>query len=242
MSKLLVTLVHLSFNDPPLPVSLADFLNSQPSITVLVPTTADSTESRLVNPSLSLVHTVLGLLSKRDLINEQSSKYLVQYFQFFNMYTSIGMAQCHHLINADIPFTLMQFALDELPTTVSNVNIFASHSHLSASSSFSLNYAKPSAATATTSTNNNTSNANTPSSSQYADLTKLFAVVSTLIRCFDLSPYTSSSVQSQSAMPNPFSHHNELKLINQQLEEDTTAGIILWIFNIKRFRVVIIWK
>ncbi len=159
MSKLLVTLVHLSFNDPPLPVSLADFLNSQPSITVLVPTTADSTESRLVNPSLSLVHTVLGLLSKRDLINEQSSKYLVQYFQFFNMYTSIGMAQCHHLINADIPFTLMQFALDELPTTVSNVNIFASHSHLSASSSFSLNYAKPSAATATTSTNNNTSNA-----------------------------------------------------------------------------------
>jgi len=108
------------------------------------------------------------------------------------MYISIGMHQCHHLINADTPFTLIQFALDELPTTVSNINIFASSSHLSASSSFNLNYPKSS-----NTTNINTSNHNTPSSSQYADLTKLFAVVSTLIRCFDLSPYTASSVQGQ---------------------------------------------
>jgi hypothetical protein len=48
---------------------------------------------------------------KRGLINEQSSKHLVQYSQFFNIYTFIGMAQCQPLINADIPSALTRQAI-----------------------------------------------------------------------------------------------------------------------------------
>jgi len=54
------------------------------------------------------------------------------------------------------------------------------------------------------------------SSSQYADLTKLFCVVATLLRCFDVSSYCSSSVQNNTVLSNPYSHHNELKLMHQQ--------------------------
>ena len=104
MSKLLVTLVHLSINDPPLAIKLSDYLNSQPSITVLSAAAPHSPESkrnspegankyRYINASDSIIQTVMAILNKRDLINEQSSKYLVQYFQFFNMYASIGIQQ-----------------------------------------------------------------------------------------------------------------------------------------------------
>lgn len=195
MSKLLVTLVHLSIGDPPLQIDLQKFLNSQPSISVLsTPVSSESPEQcaelsdtsqhRYINASESIIQTVLSILSKRDLINEQSSKYLIQYFQFFNMYASIGIQQCFHLIRSQVPLALMQFALDELQMTNSNVNIFATSSQLSGSSSFNLSYAKMS-------NNQNMSN----SSSQYADLTKLFCVVATLLRCFDVSSYCSSSVQ-----------------------------------------------
>ena len=107
MSKLLVTLVHLSIGDPALEIKLTDFLNVQPAITVLSPASAamdqaesnpqsipvDTKNERYVNASESIIQTVLSILSKRDLINEQSSKYLIQYFQFFNMYASIGIQQ-----------------------------------------------------------------------------------------------------------------------------------------------------
>ncbi len=102
MSKLLVTLVHLSYNDPPIEIKPSDYLNSQPSLTVLVsasdnePNSVDKSNNshfRLISASDSLIQTVLGIISKRDLINEQSSKYLIQYFQFFNMYASIGIQQ-----------------------------------------------------------------------------------------------------------------------------------------------------
>lgn len=99
ISKLLVTLVHLSNNDASLEINVNDFVNSQPSVTVLVAAAAQSSPKqandkiRLINASDSIIQTVLSIISKRDLINEQSSKYLVQYFQFFNMYASIGIQQ-----------------------------------------------------------------------------------------------------------------------------------------------------
>ena len=197
MSKLLVTLVHLSINDPPMEIKVNEFLNSQPSITVLSgvnspkssPTSkqTDDNRSRYINTSESIIQTVMALINKRDLINEQSSKYLIQYFQFFNMYASIGMQQCFHLIRSDVPIILIQFSLDELQMTNSNINIFNSTSQLSGSLSFSLNYMKM---------GNNTQNQNIGnSSSQYADLTKLYCVVSTLLRCYDISSYCSSSNQ-----------------------------------------------
>lgn len=194
MSKLLVTLVHLSINDQPMEIKVNHFLNSQPSITVLSgvnsprsspkSTQSDESKCRHINASESIIQTVMALITKRDLINEQSSKYLIQYFQFFNMYASIGMQQCLHLIRSDVPITLIQFALDELQMSNSNINIFNSNSQLSGSSSFSLNYMKM---------GSNPQNPNIGnSSSQYADLTKLFCVVSTLLRCFDVSSYCAS--------------------------------------------------
>jgi hypothetical protein len=99
MSKLLVTLVHLSYNDLQMEVKLSDYLNSQPSITVLSASTTnepainEDNKYRYINPSDSIIQTVLTIITKRDLINEQSSKYLIQYFQFFNMYASIGIQQ-----------------------------------------------------------------------------------------------------------------------------------------------------
>jgi hypothetical protein len=78
----------------------------------------------------------------------------------------------------------MQFALDDLSTTCSNINLSTnSSSQLSGSSSFSLNYVK---------IQNNIQNQNGNISSQYADLNKLYCVVSTLLRCYDLSAYCTS--------------------------------------------------
>jgi len=97
ISKLLVTMVHLSINDASLEININEYVNSQPSVTVLVAATlqtqTENLKIRLVNASDSIIQTVLSIISKRDLINEQSSKYLVQYFQFFNMYSSIGIQQ-----------------------------------------------------------------------------------------------------------------------------------------------------
>ena len=182
--------MQLSNNDPALEVKLRDLANSLPSITFLVaapssPASPGRESSRPVNASDSLIHTVLSLITKRDLITEQSSKFLVQYFQFFNMYSSIGVQQCFHLIRCDVPLTLMQFALDELPMTNSNLNLNNASSQLS--SSFSLNYVKFS--------NSFQGQMNTNYSSQYADLNKLYCVLSTLLRCYDVSPYCASSIQ-----------------------------------------------
>ena len=60
----------------------------------------------------------------------------------------------------------------------------SSSSQLSGSSSFSLNYVK---------IQNNIQNQNSGNnSSQYADLNKLYCVVSTLLKCYDMSSYCSS--------------------------------------------------
>lgn len=53
----------------------------------------------LVNQSDSIIQTLLSLLTKKDLINEHSSKYLVQYFQFFNYYLSLGLQQVRPVSN-----------------------------------------------------------------------------------------------------------------------------------------------
>lgn len=239
MSKLLVTLVHLSIGDSTMEINTKDFINSQPSITVLCDNIAplespprknnfdiqlEGIKKYHINASESIIQTVMSILSKRDLINEQSSKYLVQYFQFFNMYASIGIQQCFHLIRSDVPLTLIHYALDELQLSNSNVNIFVPSSHISGSSSFSLNYGKMS---------NNTQNQNLGNnSSQYADLTKLFCVVSTLLRCFDLSAYCSSANQNATVLPNPYSHYNELKLIqHQQNISNSTIDSVLGLPN-----------
>lgn len=216
-------MVHLSNNDSSLEINVNDFVNSQPSVTVLVAagslTTAQQSKSpsptgkvRLVNASDSIIQTVLSILSKRDLINEQSSKYLVQYFQFFNMYSSIGIQQCFNLIRAEVPLLLMQFALDELQMTNSNINLATnSSSQLSGSSSFSLNYVKIQ--------NNIQNQSSGNSSSQYADLNKLYCVVSTLLRCYDMSSYCSSHQSSSIIQPNPYSHYSELKTFHQQQQQ-----------------------
>ena len=106
-----------------------------------------------------------------------------KYFLFSKFF--IFFFKCFHLIRSDVPLFLIQFALDELQTSNSNINIFTSASQLPGSSSFSLNYAKMS----TNVQNQNNGN----STSEYADLTKLYCVVSTLLRCYDLSAYSSSS-------------------------------------------------
>ena len=143
----------------------------------------------------SLIHTLLGMLSKRDLITEQTAKYLIQYFQFFVFYSSLGLPQCLHLIRCEVPLTLMQFALDDLPTTLSNISLgsmLASSS--SVSSSFALNYSKMSSSQLQ-SQNNNANNSGAGCSSQYADLNKLYCVVSTLLRCYDVTPYCATYQQ-----------------------------------------------
>jgi hypothetical protein len=74
--------------------SLNSLLNSLQSNAAAQPAAALTDSSKFsFCQSDSLVHTLLSLLSKRDLINEQSSKYLIQYFQFFNYYLSLGMQQ-----------------------------------------------------------------------------------------------------------------------------------------------------
>jgi hypothetical protein len=81
----------------------------------------------------------------------------------------------------------MQFAIDELQMSNSSISLCmnsSSSSQLSGSSSFSLNYVK---------IQNNIQNQNSGNnSSQYADLNKLYCVVSTLLRCYDMSSYCSS--------------------------------------------------
>jgi hypothetical protein len=58
----------------------------------------------LVNQSDSIIQTLLSLLTKKDLINEHSSKYLVQYFQFFNYYLSLGLQQVRLVSNKIVFF------------------------------------------------------------------------------------------------------------------------------------------
>lgn len=148
----------------------------------------------------SLIYTLVSLISKRDLIQEQTAKYLVQYFQFFNYYLLLGAQQCLHLIRCDVPYVFIQFATDELPMSLSNINL-NSYSP-SSGSSLSLNYSR-------------IQNANYQNSSnclsQYTDLTKLYCVVSTLIRCFDISAFCATISNSTEIPQNPHSHFNDLR-------------------------------
>ncbi len=186
----------------------------------------NSNESHFIRQSDSIIHTLLGILNKRDLINEHTSKYLTHYFQFFNFYSSLGLQQCLHLINCDVPFVLMQFALEELPTTSSNLNLSSFMSNFSTSSlgSMSLNYSK--LANYNSSNNNhNNSNSTVYSSTQYVDLAKLFSVVSTLLRCFDVSEHCLSHQTNQQAnssnstLPNVYSYQYDLNQQQQQQQQ-----------------------
>ena len=191
-------------------------------------TNFNSNESHFIRQSDSIIHTLLGILNKRDLINEHTSKYLTHYFQFFNLYSSLGLQQCLHLISCDVPFVLMQFALEELPTTSSNLNLssFMSNFNPSSLNSLSLNYSK--LANYNSSNNNhNNSNSTIYSSTQYVDLAKLFCVVSTLLRCFDVSEHCSSHQANQpassstSSLPNIYSYQYELNQQQQQSQRTT---------------------
>jgi hypothetical protein len=114
-------LVHLSYNDAPMEIKQSELLaiknhqlisvlsvtNDPASETTATPVLnslnslvissnmndSDMTQTYKAAQSDSIVYTMLGLLSKRDLINEQSGKYLVQYFQFFSYYSSLGLQQ-----------------------------------------------------------------------------------------------------------------------------------------------------
>jgi hypothetical protein len=127
-SKVLVALVHLSVIDPPLEIKLGELSALQnPSISVLVSygSTNSNSSPRLttinsllqilaqqqqqqatnlekkiyfVYQSDSLIQTLISILNKRNLITEQSSKYLLHFFQFFNFYSSLGLQQSLHLI------------------------------------------------------------------------------------------------------------------------------------------------
>ena len=185
-----------------------------------------------INQSDTIIQTLLSILSKRDLINEQSSKYLIQYFQYFNYYSTLGIQQCLHLIKYDVPLTLILFALDELPTTLSNINLSSAlltSSTSSTSGSFGLNYSRLS--------NNmhgggNNTNSNSNCTSQYADLNKLYCVVSTLLRCYDVSSYcqplqqdsNSNNNNNQTLGPNPYSHYAEIRLQQQQSQENPASN------------------
>ena len=147
-------MVHLCYNDEPLVIQQQQTNNN------LVKEQQQKQTVRSVNISNTIIQSILSLL-KRD-CNEQG-KHLIQYFQFFNQYSSIGINECLHLIKLDIPLQLIQYSLDE--TTI------------------------------TTTTSNATTNSITPSRHQYVDFTKLYCVVSTLLRCFDVSSLCSSSTQ-----------------------------------------------
>ncbi len=114
-------MVHLSYNDAPMEIKQSELLaiknhqlisvlsvtNDPASETTATPVLnslnslvissnmndSDMTQTYKAAQSDSIVYTMLGLLSKRDLINEQSGKYLVQYFQFFSYYSSLGLQQ-----------------------------------------------------------------------------------------------------------------------------------------------------
>ena len=112
-------------------------------------------------------------------------------------------------MRCDTVYVFMQFALDELPTTMSNVNFNSMASSSSSlgggggSSSFSLNYSSSKFSSSginsshhgPSSTSATTGNAGSNfSSSQYADLNKLYCVVSTLLRCYDVSAFCQSAL------------------------------------------------
>lgn len=174
MSKLLSSLVHYCYSDPPLQVQV-----QTTTITTIssnnnnnsTPQASPKHTYRYINISDAIIQSVLQLL-KRD-VNDQG-KHLIQYFQFFNLYAAYGVNECIHLIKLDIPLLFIQFALDDSST----------------SSSTSI------------------------TRHQYCDLTKLFCIVSTLLRCYDVSvnctPCSSSS-SNQNLLQNPYSHFYEIR-------------------------------
>ena len=112
ISKMLVALVHLANTDAPMELKLSEICAPSSSLAVFVAASAsqqqllsasqqaqpiDPNKSRLISVSDSVIQTLLSILSKRDLINEQSSKYLIQFFQFFTIYCSLGIQQVRNL-------------------------------------------------------------------------------------------------------------------------------------------------
>jgi len=103
---------------------------------------------------------------------------------------------------------------------------FMSNFNPSSLNSLSLNYSK--LANYNSSNNNhNNSNSTIYSSTQYVDLAKLFCVVSTLLRCFDVSEHCSSHQANQpassstSSLPNIYSYQYELNQQQQQSQRTT---------------------
>ncbi len=240
MYRCLVALVHLSHNDPCMEINLKHLLslrNQQIISTIATvvgnnnPTaTTTTTKTNLIdlvntlvkhidtpsdlfnkiihiNQSDSLILTILSMLNKRDLINEHSGKLMIQYFQFFNYYASIGIQECMHLQRCDVPLVFIQFILDELPLCCLNLNL---NSH--PQSSYSSPY-----------TNKSASNHHHHhgSLSQYVDLTRVYSILSVLLRCYDTSQYCSASSPSSKVdlLDNPYSHLNDLKQ-HQQSQND----------------------
>lgn len=120
----------------------------------------------------------------------------------------------------------MQFALDELPMTVSNINMNSISS--SSMSSFSLSYAKFSSSGA--------GNSNF-SSSQYADLTKLYSVVSTLLRCYDISSHCQSAsqvIKPLRVILAPLKLMVYSKIVRPSLRTDSTRTVTLASLGSKR--------
>ena len=72
---------------------LTDLLNLSSLVSDITIQSEDSSVKISINQSDSIIYTLLSLLSKRDLINEQTGKYLIQYFQFFSYYSSLGLQQ-----------------------------------------------------------------------------------------------------------------------------------------------------
>lgn len=153
-------------------------------------------KSYKINQSDSVITTLLSLLSKREIINDQTGKNLIQYFQFFSYYLSLGLQQCLHLIRCDTPLVFIQFAVDELPSFSSTTGMINSISSSFASSQFRLS---------------SQTSGSGGAASQHVDLAKLYCVVSVLIRCYDVSSYCSSAIDSESVAVNPYSHLTELK-------------------------------
>jgi hypothetical protein len=116
-----VALVHLSYNDGFIELNqseLLEFKNNQiisllsiindstetpvlKALSLLVANSSVEFENKIykISQSDSIIYTLLGLLNKRDLINEQSGKYFVQYFQFFSYYSSLGLQQVTLIIS-----------------------------------------------------------------------------------------------------------------------------------------------
>jgi ubiquitin carboxyl-terminal hydrolase 9/24 len=115
-----------------------------------------------------------------------------------------------HLIRCDVPLVFIQFAIDELPTSVSYIN-------LSQSTSYSVSHSHNQFKIGNNSYQNNSNTGVNGSISQYVEMSKLYSIVSILIRCFDVGSYCASTDMTVNTdnpeylSNNPYSHVIELK-------------------------------